>query len=29
LSLIFLPAFLIVTYLQDLWSKQLTELFKQ
>jgi hypothetical protein len=27
-SLIFLPAFFIVTYLQDFWSKQLEKIFK-
>lgn len=26
-SLFFLPAFLIVTYLQDYWTKKLNELF--
>jgi hypothetical protein len=26
-SLVFLPSFLIVTYLQDYWSKKLSELF--
>lgn len=27
LSIIFLPAFLIVNYLQEMWSKRLSELF--
>ncbi|MFZ4500125.1 MAG: hypothetical protein ACOYMZ_01345 [Minisyncoccia bacterium] len=26
-SIVFLPAFLIVTYLQEFWSKRLSELF--
>ncbi|HEY0980419.1 MAG TPA: hypothetical protein VGE18_03370 [Candidatus Paceibacterota bacterium] len=26
-SIIFLPAFLIVNYLQEVWTKQLSELF--
>lgn len=26
-SIVFLPAFIIVTYLQDYWSKKLSELF--